>query len=132
MKRKCACKGDNLDKFVQPNILLELTRGNLHGYLLIQELEKKKQFYGDTLDNTGVYRTLQSMESRNLIRSEWDMKDPGPAKKVYMITPEGMQCLGNWLRTLEDYSAKVNRLIGEIKNTLDTSEAVSDPPDTLS
>ncbi|MEL7610552.1 MAG: helix-turn-helix transcriptional regulator [Bacillota bacterium] len=118
LKRKCSCKGDNLDKFVQPNILLELTRGKLHGYLLIQELEKKSLFCGNTLDNAGVYRTLKSMESRNLIRSEWDMEDPGPAKKVYMITPEGLQCLGNWLRTLEDYRAKVDELIDEIKNAV--------------
>ena len=118
LKRKCSCRGDNLDKFVQPNILVALSREKLHGYLLIQELEKKNLFCGGTLDNAGVYRTLKSMESRNLIRSEWDVEDPGPAKKVYMITPEGVQCLGNWLRTLEDYSVKVNGLIGEIKNAL--------------
>ena len=115
---KCSCKGDNLEKFVQPNILVVLTKEKLHGYMLIQALEKKNLFCGTTLDSAGVYRTLKSMEARNLIRSEWDVEDPGPAKKVYMITNEGERCLKNWLRTLEDYSVKVAELIREIKNSL--------------
>jgi DNA-binding PadR family transcriptional regulator len=115
-KIKCSCKGANLEKFIQPNILAILMKGDVHGYSIIQELESKSFFKGDTLDNAGVYRTLKNMEAKGLVRADWDVQGPRPAKKVYAITSEGKACLKNWLCTLEDYSVKMQEIIGEIKS----------------
>lgn len=33
-KEKCSCKGYNLDKLLQPNVLILLAKQELHGYLI--------------------------------------------------------------------------------------------------
>jgi hypothetical protein len=41
---KCSCKGYNLDKLLQPSILIILAQQNMHGYMIIQELERRNVF----------------------------------------------------------------------------------------
>lgn len=113
---KCSCKGYNLDKLLQPNILIILAKQKLHGYMIIQELGFGDKFHAKKVDNTGVYRTLKTLEDRGMVRFEWDLDEPGPAKKTYMITDKGLQCLETWIQTLEDYKNSIESLIKEAKN----------------
>lgn len=115
VKVKCSCKGYNLDKLLQPNILILLAKQNLHGYLIIQELENKNLFRGEKFDNTGIYRTLKTLEDRALVDSEWDIDGTGAAKKVYKITNAGRECLKNWIKTLEDYKQIIETIITDAK-----------------
>jgi PadR family transcriptional regulator PadR len=117
-KVKCSCKGNNLDKLIQPNILIILAKQNLHGYSIIQELENKNLFIDERVDNTGVYRALKTLEDREMIRFEWVMDTSGPAKKNYMITEKGLECLGNWISTLEDYKKTIETIIADARNVL--------------
>lgn len=117
---KCSCKGFNLDKFLQPNILVLLANEDLHGYSIIQKLENKNLFMCEKFDSTGVYRTLQSMEKKKLVTFHWDMEGAGAAKKIYRITPDGLTCLSNWLGTLVEYQMTIAELIQDIKGTLNT------------
>lgn len=112
---KCSCKGYNLDKLLQPNILILLAKQNLHGYSIIQELENKNLFNGERADNTGVYRTLNTLEEKGLVQSQWEMEKTGPAKKVYQITKDGWDCLSYWIGTLETYSKTIRSIIDEAK-----------------
>ncbi len=115
-KAKCSCKGYNLDKLIQPNILILLAKQSLHGYSIIQELERKDLFSGEKADNTGIYRTLSKLEERGLIRFEWSLESTGPAKKVYHITDEGWDCLYNWGVTLKNYRNTIDSMIREIES----------------
>ena len=115
---KCSCKGFNLDKFLQPNILVLLAHENLHGYLIIQKLEEKKLFMCEKFDSTGVYRTLQAMEKRGLIESYWDVEGGGAAKKIYRIKPDGRTCLSTWHDTLVEYQSTIADLVKDINTTL--------------
>lgn len=117
-KIKCSCKGYNLDKLLQPNILTLLARKNLHGYLIIQELEKKNLFQGEKADNTGIYRALKTLEDKELVQSEWDIDGSGAAKKIYRITKEGKECLANWIETLNDYKKMIEIIIKDAKAVL--------------
>jgi poly-beta-hydroxybutyrate-responsive repressor len=117
---KCSCQGFNLEKFLQPNILVLLTHESLHGYLIIQKLKGIHPAGGEKFDSTGVYRTLQSMEKKNMVESHWDVAGAGAAKKIYTITPTGRECLSNWLRTLTEYRNTIAALIAEIQTALDT------------
>lgn len=114
-KAKCSCKGYNLDKLLQPNILILLAKQNLHGYSIIQELENKNLFNGEKADNTGIYRTLSTLEEKGLIQFEWELESTGPAKKVYHITDDGLDCLSNWAGTLETYRKTIDTIIEEAK-----------------
>jgi poly-beta-hydroxybutyrate-responsive repressor len=117
---KCSCKGFNLEKFLQPNILVLLAHESLHGYLIIQKLNEKHPAGCEKFDNTGVYRALQSMEKKNMVESRWDVAGAGAAKKIYRITPTGMECLSHWQHTLSEYRNTIADLITEIETTLDT------------
>lgn len=67
---KCSCRGYNLAKLIQPNILLLLAKHDMHGYQIIQELEKKHRDHGEKVDNTGVYRALKTLHSRKMVDCE--------------------------------------------------------------
>lgn len=117
---KCSCKGNNLDKLLQPNILTTLTKQKLHGYLIIQELERKNLFYGEKADSTGIYRTLKTMEERGLVSSDWDVDGSGAARKIYSITDAGRACLTNWIKTLENYKRTIDTIIEDAKRAQST------------
>lgn len=115
---KCSCKGNNLDKFTQPNILSLLMNEDLHGYVIIQKLQDKQFFKEEQLDKTGIYRMLKSLEDRGIIKSVWDVEGSGNAKKVYAITDSGRDCFANWIMTLENYYTDIGIMIGELKENL--------------
>ena len=112
-KAKCSCKGYNLDKLLQPNILILLWNDHRHGYSIIQALEKSDFFYGEKIDPAGIYRTLKKMEEKALVESRWEgLEAP---KRVYRITAEGEKCLENWIFTLEAYQKTIDQIINEAK-----------------
>lgn len=117
-ENRCSCKGYNLDKFLQPNILILLAQENLHGYSIIQKLEEERNAFGEKFDSTGVYRTLQTMEKNLLVESSWEVEGTGAARKTYQITAEGRACLANWVDTLSWYQSTISELISDIKETL--------------
>jgi len=108
---QCSCAGINLDKLVQPTILLFLAEQDLHGYGLIQKLMDSPMFKGEKPDPTGIYRFLKSMEDRKLVVSSWDLAESGPPKKIYRITREGVECLQRWTSTLRDYRTSIETLV---------------------
>jgi PadR family transcriptional regulator PadR len=116
--KSCPCKGNTLDKFIQPIILTILAQETIHGYMIIEKIAQTPMFKGTKPDASGVYRYLKSMEKRNLITSYWDIEETGPAKRLYKITNEGAQCLLEWTKTLEDYNHDIESLVGEIKQVL--------------
>lgn len=116
---KCSCKGYNLDKLLQPNILIILARGNMHGYMIIQELAGNLMIQEDKADNAGVYRALKTLEEKGRVHSEWIFDGAGPAKKEYAITESGRECLRTWVQTLEDYQATIGRIVREGRAVLE-------------
>ena len=122
---QCACAGNNLDKLVQPTILLFLAEQDLHGYALIQKLMDSPMFKGEKPDPTGIYRFLRSMEDRQLVVSTWDLTASGPAKKVYTITANGMECLQRWTSTLRDYLASIETLVTVADRILESRTTAS-------
>jgi poly-beta-hydroxybutyrate-responsive repressor len=115
---KCSCKGYNLDKLLQPNILALLVTREMHGYVVIQELMKLDLFWGEKIDNTGIYRTLNHLEEKGLVQSRWDVEDFGAAKKIYRINDAGKECLSNWIQSLEAYKVIIDTVIDSARNAL--------------
>ena len=113
-KKKCACKGSNLDRFIQPIIFLILYSQECTGYSIIKQMGEYAMFRGGKPDATGVYRYLKLMEERGLIASKLYNSEQKEIRK-YAITGEGTECLNNWRRTLLEYRAAINELIGEME-----------------
>ena len=110
---KCSCRGDNLDKLIQPMILTILSQEDLYGYRLVQKIAEKPMFNGQKPDGTGIYRSLKLLEKRGLVASEWSLSDSGPAKRFYKITEAGSECLLQWIASLEAYRQAIGALLDE-------------------
>jgi len=80
-------------------ILLALARGPLHGAAIHAALlERMSNFKPDT---GAVYRALQQLERDKEVKATWETSCPGPAKKIYQLTPLGWQRLEYWRKEIE-------------------------------
>ena len=84
------------EKFIQPCLMYLLHRQNSYGYELIENLKT----LGISPDASSVYRNLRRMEKEGLVRSEWDTKGNGPAKRYYKLTADGEDLLYSWVLTV--------------------------------
>ena len=119
---KCACRGSFLDKFLQPAILVVLSKGSSHGFQMIADLEKSGMVSGDSMDPAGLYRTLKRMEAAGLVRSYWDTETGSKPKRVYSITEEGARCLSTWDETLREYRDNIDAILQGIRNCIEGPE----------
>lgn len=121
----CPCAGRNLDKLVQPSVLLLLAQEDLHGYLIVQRLADLPILHGQKPDAAGVYRFLRQMEERKLLTFTWDLSETGPAKRLYHLTPAGFACLRRWIDTLTFYHESIGDLLVDARQAL---HAATPPP----
>ncbi len=91
--------------FMTPWVLLVLKQWNLHGYLILQQLERMG-FSG--VDHATLYRELRRLESQGLVTSEWEAGDSGPARRVYSITNAGEEMLLGWTEVVSGYQRMIN------------------------
>ena len=129
--QQCSCTGKNLDKLLQPMILLLLSREDLHGYALIQRLAGSPLVDTQKPDPTGVYRILKTMEERGLVTARWDDSLRRLPKRVYALAPAGRECLANWIRTLSDYRNAIDAFLELAASDLHR-QGTEDTPQDLS
>ncbi|KXG77990.1 hypothetical protein AN618_07980 [Fervidicola ferrireducens] len=91
---KEGCPGFRMEKFIQPCMLLLLYERPAHGYELMERLAQLG-FVGH-IDPGAVYRNLRKMEEDGLVKSEWESGESGPAKRRYVLTPEGEEAIHGW------------------------------------
>ena len=96
--------------FLQPCLLLMLTRGEAHGYRLLDELAEFG-FHPDRFDPSLIYRALREMETGGWVISRWDDDSHGPRRKVYQITQEGKDYLQLWVTDLRRTRDEIDSLI---------------------
>ncbi|MEG1998327.1 MAG: PadR family transcriptional regulator, partial [Clostridiales bacterium] len=100
IEENCACRGKNLDHFLQVAILNELYHENLHGFALIQRIALSPMFHGENPDPTGLYRYLKKMELNNLLSSSLELWQGSSSRRVYSITDHGRICFNQWRESL--------------------------------
>jgi poly-beta-hydroxybutyrate-responsive repressor len=94
---------------LEPALLLLLHVEEAHGYTLLMQLE---EFGLAALDPSVVYRTLRDLEECGLVSSVWDEEESqGPPRRVYRVTAEGDQVLGQWVKDLRDARDRLDHLL---------------------
>jgi DNA-binding PadR family transcriptional regulator len=88
-----------------------LAKEKTHGYQIAQILSDLLMFENRTPDTAGIYSPLKEMQDEGLSTSHWQTTEAGPAKKLFEITSEGMECLNNWKQTLSDYRTAIDELL---------------------
>ncbi len=96
--------------FIQPCLLLMLTRGDAHGYRLLDELAEFG-FNPDRFDPSLIYRALREMEEGGWVSSRWDTESQGPRRRVYHITQKGKDYLQVWVADLRRTRQEIDALI---------------------
>ncbi|MGI6206675.1 MAG: PadR family transcriptional regulator [Anaerolineae bacterium] len=90
-------------RFLQPWLLLLLVEKPSHGYELMERLAQDPN--APEGDPGVLYPLLRRMEAEGLVRSAWDTESKGPARRLYEVTPEGVEYLHAWavsIRTTRD------------------------------
>ena len=98
-----------VERFVEPSLLLLLRERPLHGYELIERLP---ELAGEgRIDVGNLYRLLRALEAEGLVTSEWSAELPGPAKRTYELTPEGLRLLDRWSEALREAQQDVQNFL---------------------
>ena len=113
MCRTCGCSFrsrdfGNIERFIEPCILLLLSKGSSHGYGLMEDLEKH---CGEKVDIGGLYRTLRRMERDGWVKSDWEKNKSGPDRRTYTITSEGKDFLKSATSSLTRTDKLIHRFL---------------------
>jgi poly-beta-hydroxybutyrate-responsive repressor len=87
--------GERPPRFLRAFLLFFLIGEESHGYDLIDRLKKIGVRY-ENYEVGYVYKTLRNMEDEGLLKSQWNIKKKGAARRIYTITEEGKKNLGKW------------------------------------
>jgi PadR family transcriptional regulator PadR len=102
------------ERYIQPSILMSLYLRDSYGYELIQNIQDFGFIEGQAPPGM-IYRHLRQLEEDGLVRSEWETKESGPAKRVYQITEDGKQILAVWVGYMDGQAEKLNKFVKQFK-----------------
>ncbi len=113
-QEKCDCPSGRMIRFIEPCLLLLLSQKTSYGYELMDKLEQL-EFLEEAPDPAMVYRTLRYLEKEGFVKSKWDTKGSGPAKRNYEITQEGVDLLHGWARGIEQRKGVLDKFLALYK-----------------
>ncbi len=101
----------NVYRFVEPVVLLMLKKkGGSYGYDLGNAL-KEHAITDAEIERAALYRTLRHLEANGNVVSEWDMRNSGPARRVYRLTRKGEKHLREWADVLDHVAKSMTRFV---------------------
>ncbi|MCG8683322.1 MAG: helix-turn-helix transcriptional regulator [Desulfobacterales bacterium] len=102
------------ERYIQASVLLGLASAPSYGYELISTIQSFGFIEGAAPPGM-IYRHLRQMEEDNLVKSEWETKEAGAAKRIYTITDEGREVLDLWIQFMQTNADKLNNFISMYK-----------------
>lgn len=105
----------NTEQLVKGNtpmlILSLLAEKPMHGYAIAKEIERRTAELLRFREGT-LYPTLHEMEQRGWIQGSWESTDGGRERKVYSITPQGLQELQRQQHAWQRFRNAIEAVIG--------------------
>ena len=109
-EKGCTYSLHRVSKFIEPSLLLFLSKGSSYGYDLIEKL-KELGFHEGAVDVGAVYRVLRKLEKDGYVRSFW-AKTPGQKRKRYYdITPQGIRLLDKWTERIKERRKALSKFV---------------------
>lgn len=108
-EKGCDFSLHRVSRFIQPSILLFLSRRPSYGYELIEKL-KDLGFHEESIDIGAVYRTLRKLEEEGFVKSFWQKKK-SRKKRIYKITPNGRILLRLWVERIKERKEALEKFI---------------------
>lgn len=106
---KCHHKPIPIRGFAHLAILKILKDKSASGSEIQKTITEKYEF---EIPKPLVYGLLRRMEHMGLLTSKWDVSEPGPAKRIYTITEEGLEYLNRGMEKIE----KIKKLIEKLSS----------------
>ena len=106
----CGCSEQKVPRLFQPFILLTLKGKDSYGYELIEKISEFR-FHDSPPDVGAIYRNLRNMEKEGWVKSKWNTKGAGPAKRIYRITSQVEEILHGWAITLRKRREALDQFI---------------------
>lgn len=89
-------------------ILKIISREATYGYAIATTL--RESGFADLTEGT-LYPLLLRLERKGLIGAEYRAGSGGPSRKYYQLTPDGAQCLAEFVAAWQTTGAAVNRIL---------------------
>ncbi len=107
---KKSAVGDMLPGTLDMLILKTLSRGDMHGYAIVQFIQGASR---DVLkvEEGALYPALHRLEVRGLLRAEWGTSDNNRRAKYYRLTAAGRRELGQEAAYWDRVAAAVTRVM---------------------
>ena len=105
-------KGETLKGHLDMLLLAVIRREAAHGYAIIEAMNRRSG-WKHVLQEGTIYPALHRLERMNLIQSEWSEGD-GRRRRVYQLTPLGIEALAEAMREWKEFEAGVNALLEEV------------------
>ena len=106
----------NIYRFVEPVVLLMLReRSQSYGYDLASSLADHA-LTDAAIEGAALYRTLRRLESNGYVKSDWDVRESGPARRVYSLTAEGEKHLREWSEVLDHLAKAMARFVRKVEH----------------
>jgi poly-beta-hydroxybutyrate-responsive repressor len=108
----CGCHSPEtkMARFLQPCLLLLLAQKSSHGYELIEAVSQFG-FEDGAPDPASVYKHLRKMEEDGLVKSAWDTRKSGAARRSYQVTQEGKDYLRAWSVVIQKNKTALERFL---------------------
>ncbi len=91
--RGCRCWHEYPERgWIQFLIMRILYEKPMHGYQLLEEIEKRSNGY-HRLEPGSIYTILRRMEERGLLESKWEKVEGGSERRIYRLTNKGIEAL---------------------------------------
>lgn len=89
-------------------ILKILKESSIHGGEIYRQLKER---YDVDAPKPIIYGVLRRMEKHGLLLSKWNIKEEGPATRVYIITEEGIDYLEDALEKLKKIREIIDKIV---------------------
>ncbi len=109
-EKECIYSLHRISKFIEPSMLLFLSKGSFYGYDLIEKL-KELGFHKESVDVGAVYRTLRRLEKEGFVCSSWQEAKSQKKKRYYNITPQGKILLEMWAERIKERKRALSRFM---------------------
>ena len=101
-EKGCDYSLHRISRFIQPCLLLFLSKEPSYGYSLIENL-KEMGFHEESIDVGAVYRALRRLEKENFVESSWESTSNSKRKRrCYVITSRGKAFLKTWVQRITE------------------------------
>ena len=112
----CTCAMGHLYRFIEPVLLLIIReKGRSYGYDLTTSVAQYA-FTDAEIEKAVLYRTLRRLEKNGYVTSDWDVEEPGPARRVYTLTKDGRAHLREWGQVLSKVAGSMTRFVQHVSS----------------